>query len=125
MCAKLSDEQLRLELAELEGLRGRAAGRRRRHIRERLFVRERRARLVERLGGRCVCCGSTDDLEFDHYPALADWAGNIRRGMSQRQRMDLYERDADADKLRLLCATCNGGAGGILGLLSRGAQLCG
>jgi len=26
----------------------------------------RRARLIELLGGRCVRCGSTDELEFDH-----------------------------------------------------------
>jgi 5-methylcytosine-specific restriction endonuclease McrA len=26
----------------------------------------RRARLIELLGGQCVRCGSTDELEFDH-----------------------------------------------------------
>jgi 5-methylcytosine-specific restriction endonuclease McrA len=28
--------------------------------------RVRRARLIELLGGQCVRCGSTDELEFDH-----------------------------------------------------------
>jgi hypothetical protein len=39
----------------------------RKYIQERCW--RRRAQAIEQLGGKCVVCGSTDDLEFDHIDA--------------------------------------------------------
>ena len=62
------------------------------------YKRRRRQRLIDMLGGCCVRCGSTEDLEFDHTdPATksfdigADWT---------RAWDDLV---AEARKCQLLC----------------------
>jgi len=107
-----SDRALQRELKELEGVTGQAAARRRNHLRQTLKCRERRAKLIADLGGACDCCGSTHDLEFDHYPKRADWE---RRGVNQWVRQKRYEADAAAGNLRLLCSRCNGAAGGAVG----------
>jgi len=64
-----------------------------------------RARLRAELGGRCVFCGSTDNLQFDHiHPAtrfrVAREAGFVRS-------TTLYRRDYAAGLLQLLCDHCN------------------
>lgn len=117
---KKTDAELLAELERLAGVVGRKEGVRRRHIRELLKVRRRRALLIERLGGRCAVCLATNDLEFDHYPRLATYDHNKR---SQAQRMTDYERQADAGNLRLLCASCNGAAGGVLPRLAELAAI--
>lgn len=66
-------------------------------------VRHRRAALIERLGGKCVLCGTTDRLEFDHIHG-ATWKLD---SFNSRDRMKMYEQDADAGLLRILCRSCN------------------
>lgn len=61
----------------------------------------RRARLIELLGGRCVRCGSTDELEFDHIdPETKVFA--VGSDMS-RAWDKLVE---EALKCQLLCREC-------------------
>jgi 5-methylcytosine-specific restriction endonuclease McrA len=62
----------------------------------------RRARLIELLGGRCVRCGSTDELEFDHIdPETKVFA--VGSDMS-RAWDKLVE---EALKCQLLCRECH------------------
>jgi hypothetical protein len=62
----------------------------------------RRARLIELLGGRCVSCGSTDELEFDHIdPETKVFA--VGSDMS-RAWDKLVE---EALKCQLLCRECH------------------
>ena len=64
--------------------------------------RQRRAQLIELLGGCCVRCGSTEDLEFDHVaPATKRFA--IGSDMS-RAWPELIE---EALKCQLLCRPCH------------------
>jgi 5-methylcytosine-specific restriction endonuclease McrA len=61
----------------------------------------RRARLIELLGGQCVRCGSTDELEFDHIdPETKVFA--VGSDMS-RAWDKLVE---EALKCQLLCREC-------------------
>jgi hypothetical protein len=62
----------------------------------------RRERLIELLGGECVRCGATDDLEFDHIdPKTKAFAvgSDMSRAWSQ-----LVE---EALKTQLLCRPCH------------------
>jgi hypothetical protein len=64
--------------------------------------RQRRAQLIEMLGGRCVRCGTTDDLEFDHIdPATKRFVvcSNLARPWN-----DLVE---EALRCQLLCRSCH------------------
>jgi len=62
----------------------------------------RRERLIEMLGGACVRCGATDDLEFDHIdPATKAFA--VGSDMS-RAWSKLVE---EALKCQLLCFECH------------------
>jgi len=68
----------------------------------------RRRALIARLGARCAGCDQTEQdlmaaLEFDH-PHGRDWTPAKK---NRWQRMVLYERDAAAGNLRLLCRSCN------------------
>jgi 5-methylcytosine-specific restriction endonuclease McrA len=70
------------------------------YIRERR--RWRRQRLIEMLGGECVRCGTTDDLEFDHIdPSTKLFA--VGSDMS-RAWAKLVE---EALKTQLLCRPCH------------------
>jgi hypothetical protein len=62
----------------------------------------RRAQLIEMLGGRCVRCGSTDELEFDHIdPATKAFA--VGSDMSRAWERLVEE----ALKCQLLCRPCH------------------
>lgn len=62
--------------------------------------RERRAAAVERLGGCCVDCGTTERLEFDHRDA---------QGKSYDVGKFWTRRDwqAEVDKCDLRCRNCH------------------
>jgi len=62
-----------------------------------------KAELIERLGGKCELCPSSDDLQFDHRDG-SDWVLNK---LSYLARMNLYKREVEENKIRLLCGTCN------------------
>jgi hypothetical protein len=62
----------------------------------------RRARLIEMLGGRCVRCGATEDLEFDHIdPSTKLFA--VCAGLSKAWDVLVEE----ASKTQLLCKSCH------------------
>lgn len=64
--------------------------------------RQRRARLIEMLGGECVRCGATEDLVFDHIdPATKRFA--IGSSLSRAWA----ELVAEAKKTQLLCVPCH------------------
>lgn len=67
------------------------------------YVIRRRQALIQRLGGKCVDCGSIIDLEFDHLKTRT-WC---TRKLSQIQRMVKYEEEATAKLIELRCGPCN------------------
>ena len=73
------------------------------HLRLLERTKERRAALVMKLGGRCIHCGATENLEFDHHSGR-NWT---IRDKSRWTRMSIYEREAARGRLRLLCRSCN------------------
>ena len=68
------------------------------------WARRERERLVKLMGGRCVRCGTDQDLQFDHRDGLRTW---ICRDLSRWMRMVLYRREHAEGKLQLLCSACN------------------
>lgn len=62
--------------------------------------RERRAYAIEKLGGKCVVCGSTEDLELDHINK-AEKSFNI----TQMWSVSKERYDAELAKCQLLCHT--------------------
>ncbi len=59
---------------------------------------KRRAAAVASLGGKCVICGTTDKLEFDHIDPTTKVA-SIARASS----FSLVRFDAEVAKCQLLC----------------------
>lgn len=69
------------------------------------YARKSRLRLIVALGGKCVHCGTTERLEFDHInPDSRTW--DLRRA-GMFYSMTLYWRDYRAGLLQLLCRHCN------------------
>jgi 5-methylcytosine-specific restriction endonuclease McrA len=62
-----------------------------------------RAEMIQQLGGRCVHCGRTVDLEFDHIQPRAYAA----RRLSYLQRINRYRQEMSEGKIQLLCKSCN------------------
>ena len=63
----------------------------------------RRNRLIEMLGGKCVRCGATEDLEFDHIDPSAKVFG-VCASLSHKAWDVLVE---EAAKCQLLCKPCH------------------
>jgi 5-methylcytosine-specific restriction endonuclease McrA len=62
----------------------------------------RRARLIEMLGGKCVRCGATEDLEFDHIdPSTKVFA--VCAGLDKAWDVLVEE----GSKTQLLCTPCH------------------
>ncbi len=59
---------------------------------------KRRAQAVTRLGGKCVECGSTDNLEFDHIDPTTKVCSIARASSFSQVRFD-----AEVQKCQLLC----------------------
>ena len=67
-----------------------------------VWKQARRAHLIEMLGGCCVRCGATEDLEFDHIdPSTKRFT--ISGGLSKAWA-DLVE---EASRTQLLCKPCH------------------
>jgi hypothetical protein len=69
---------------------------------------ERLAMAKERLGGRCVRCGATENIDFDHIVQ-----GTKNRKISEATNWSLERFLAEVDKCQLLChagSGCNGHA---------------
>ena len=63
---------------------------------------QRRQYAVSKLGGRCVRCGSTENLEFDHIDESTKFAN-----ISDLMRMSIELLDAELAKCQLLCHDCH------------------
>jgi 5-methylcytosine-specific restriction endonuclease McrA len=75
------------------------------HMRDYMLKRyhRRRAQAVERLGGRCALCGSTQNLEFDHTDPKKKKVNIARRlaGLAEAKWED------EIKKCQLLCRECH------------------
>jgi len=69
---------------------------------QRKLRKERKEHLVERLGGKCVECGTTHLLEFDHIDPLTK-SFTIAQKMTANIEV-LYK---EVDKCQLLCRYCH------------------
>lgn len=58
--------------------------------------------LVEHLGGKCVGCGTTEDLQFDHLDRTQKLFT-----ISKKLDYSLDKLIPEADKCQLLCYTCH------------------
>ena len=69
------------------------------------YMRERyhkkRAEIISRLGGKCVMCGSTDDLEVDHTDADSK-SFEIAKVWNRPALLE-----PELPKCRLLCRACH------------------
>jgi 5-methylcytosine-specific restriction endonuclease McrA len=68
----------------------------------------RRQALIAEMGGACVLCGATEDLEFDHWPAPAP-CDHSR--YNSTHRLAHYRNCWKTGGLRLLCRNCNAAQG--------------
>ena len=76
------------------------------YFRER-YRRQRQA-FIEQLGGRCVKCGSQEDLQFDHINGR-DWEATKK---SRWSRLAIIKREAEQGLIQILCGPCNAAKGG-------------
>jgi 5-methylcytosine-specific restriction endonuclease McrA len=68
---------------------------------------QKRAELIQKLGGKCVECGSTEFLEIDHIHGKAYEASKL--GSSDRIRR--YMKEYEQGLLQVLCKSCNSAKG--------------
>ena len=69
---------------------------------QREYIKERRAICLEYLGGKCVKCGATERLEFDHIKREGK-KYSIARKLSYK--FDYLKEELD--KCQLLCVPCH------------------
>lgn len=66
------------------------------------YYHVRRNELVQKLGGKCVKCGSTENLEFDHINAN-DKDFDIGKLLNRSKQ----KTDIELQKCQLLCRNCH------------------
>ena len=64
---------------------------------------KRRNQLIEQMGGKCVRCGTTENLEFDHIDKHTKTAGvsTLLASSSLQSAID------ESQKCQLLCKSCH------------------
>lgn len=67
---------------------------------QREWMRKRRERAIEYLGGKCEECGTTEELEFDHDPPEAKV-----RSINSLLSYSWEKQKEELDKCCLLCRT--------------------
>ena len=67
------------------------------------LANQQKSALIERLGGQCVECGSTDRLQIDH-PYGRDWK---LHKLTHYARIRRYLKEESAGLIRILCLDCN------------------
>lgn len=60
------------------------------------YWQKRRRKIIDYLGGKCVKCGATDDLEIDHIDPS-------KKSFHISQRLSLRTQKEEIDKCQLLC----------------------
>lgn len=73
--------------------------------RQRDWARKKTEELRSILGGKCVDCGTEEDLEFDVIVPVGNDDHHRRMGWSWR--MSFYRKQHDANNLALRCGRCN------------------
>lgn len=56
--------------------------------------------LIKKLGGKCVMCGATEDLEFDHKDKST-------KTFSITAKLHSADIDSELEKIQLLCHDCH------------------
>ena len=64
---------------------------------------KRRNKVIEQLGGKCVCCGITENLEFDHIDRTTKKA----KVSTLLASSSLAAAIEEAKKCQLLCNSCH------------------
>jgi 5-methylcytosine-specific restriction endonuclease McrA len=64
---------------------------------------QRKDMYLEKLGGKCVLCDSTESLEFDHIDATT----KSFTFTTKIATLSIEKLDAEAEKLQLLCNKCH------------------
>ena len=67
---------------------------------------ENKQHLIDKMGGQCVSCGTTDNLEFDHINPL-DKSLNITHKLVLKNAYQLEEVVQELKKCQLLCEQCH------------------
>ena len=68
---------------------------------------ENRQYFIDKLGGQCVSCGTTDNLEFDHINPL-DKSFGVSSRLSRKNAYQLDEElIEEINKCQLLCQQCH------------------
>jgi len=68
---------------------------------------KRRERVLEKLGGKCVACGTTERLHLHHTDYAKDsarWVEGKHDPYNQREK----EADEYPERFKLFCVTCHG-----------------
>lgn len=68
----------------------------------RKYYHKRRNELLSKLGGKCVKCGSTEHLEFDHINSVEK-----RFNISDLLNRSKQETETELQKCQLLCHSCH------------------
>jgi len=101
-----SDEQIQKDL-ERSRLRNREPDTvKRKSVWARQTYDRNRQYLIDKLGGQCVSCGTTDNLEFDHTNPL-DKSINITNKLTLKNAYQLEEIIEEINKCQLLCEDCH------------------
>lgn len=64
------------------------------------YYRKRRQEIIDYLGGKCVKCNATDNLEVDHIDPS-------QKSHDVSKRMSLKNNKEEFDKCQLLCNSCH------------------
>jgi 5-methylcytosine-specific restriction endonuclease McrA len=73
--------------------------------RQKAWARTVRDWLFEKMGRKCVECGSDEELEFDVIVPVGDPKEHHKKEWSSR--MSFYKREYLKGNLQVLCSQCN------------------
>ena len=102
---KLSREGAKRRYMENPELREKLKKKERKRSRIRYY--ENRRQCIDKLGGKCVECGVTEDLQFDHInPLEKSFAISETLHFSPKMKKEV-KFDEELNKCQLLCPTCH------------------
>jgi 5-methylcytosine-specific restriction endonuclease McrA len=71
--------------------------------RQKIWAKKRKASQFEELGGKCISCDATENLERDCIVPQ----GDAHHKMSTDQRTSFYNQQMRAGNVQLLCSKCH------------------
>lgn len=74
-------------------------------LRQRIWAKKQTERLRSLLGGKCIDCGSVEELEFDVIVPVGN--SDHHRRMDYSWRLSFYRKQYAANNLALRCGPCN------------------